>query len=92
MTLDSANLLVWVFRAELLDKMQLRARGMALSTEIKIEAAWRVKKPAVPSYLSTTVTGAVNLSFAYGAMGWAILSTSCANASLSKIGAVAHHG
>jgi glycosyltransferase involved in cell wall biosynthesis len=34
---------MWVFRAGLLEKMQLRASGMALSEEIKIEAAWRVK-------------------------------------------------
>lgn len=34
---------MWVFRAELLEKMQLHASGMALSEEIKIEAAWRVK-------------------------------------------------
>ncbi len=34
---------MWVFRRELLDKMRLRATGMALSEEIKIEAAWRVK-------------------------------------------------
>ncbi len=33
---------MWVFRAELLDRMQLRAVGMALSQEIKIEAAWRL--------------------------------------------------
>jgi glycosyltransferase involved in cell wall biosynthesis len=34
---------MWVFRTELLNKMQLRAEGMALSEEIKIEAAWRAK-------------------------------------------------
>jgi len=34
---------MWVFRRELLNKMQLRAEGMALSEEIKIEAAWRAK-------------------------------------------------
>ena len=34
---------MWAFRAELLDKMQLQAGGMALSQEIKIEAAWRLK-------------------------------------------------
>jgi len=34
---------MWVFRAKLLDNMQLKARGMALSEEIKIEAAWRLK-------------------------------------------------
>jgi len=34
---------MWVFRADLLDRMDLRANGMALSEEIKIEAAWRLK-------------------------------------------------
>ena len=34
---------MWVFRSELLDRMVLRANGMALSEEIKIEAAWRLK-------------------------------------------------
>ena len=34
---------MWVFRAELLDRMQLQAVGMALSQEIKIEAACRLK-------------------------------------------------
>lgn len=34
---------MWVFRSELLDHMDLRASGMALSEEIKIEAAWRLK-------------------------------------------------
>ena len=34
---------MWVFRAGLLDHMDLRANGMALSEEIKIEAAWRLK-------------------------------------------------
>lgn len=34
---------MWVFRSELLDRMRLRAGGMALSEEIKIEAAWRLK-------------------------------------------------
>ena len=34
---------MWVFRAGLLDRMDLRANGMALSEEIKIEAAWRLK-------------------------------------------------
>lgn len=34
---------MWVFRSELLDRMHLRAVGMALSQEIKIEAAWRLK-------------------------------------------------
>jgi len=34
---------MWVFRAELVDRMQLRATGMALSQEIKIEAACRLK-------------------------------------------------
>ena len=33
---------MWVFRSELLEKMQLRAVGMALSQEIKIEAACRL--------------------------------------------------
>jgi glycosyltransferase involved in cell wall biosynthesis len=33
---------MWVFRAELLDRMRLRAGGMALSEEIKIEAACRL--------------------------------------------------
>lgn len=34
---------MWVFRAKLLDNMKLQAGGMALSEEIKIEAAWRLK-------------------------------------------------
>ena len=34
---------MWVFRAELLKRMQLQAVGMALSQEIKIEAACRLK-------------------------------------------------
>ena len=34
---------MWVFRSGLLDRMDLRASGMALSEEIKIEAAWRLK-------------------------------------------------
>lgn len=34
---------MWIFRAELLKKMNLRARDMALSQEIKIEAACRLK-------------------------------------------------
>ena len=34
---------MWVFRSDLLDRMDLRASGMALSEEIKIEAAWRLK-------------------------------------------------
>ena len=34
---------MWVFRALLLDRMSLRAGGMALSQEIKIEAASRLK-------------------------------------------------
>jgi len=34
---------MWVFRSGLLDHMDLRASGMALSEEIKIEAAWRLK-------------------------------------------------
>ena len=33
---------MWVFRAELLERMRLRAEGMALSEEIKIEAASRL--------------------------------------------------
>ncbi|MFC1954889.1 glycosyltransferase family 2 protein [Chloroflexota bacterium] len=33
---------MWVFRSELLKRMQLRAVGMALSQEIKIEAACRL--------------------------------------------------
>jgi glycosyltransferase involved in cell wall biosynthesis len=32
---------MWVFRRELLGRMQLRAEGMAFSEEIKVEAAWR---------------------------------------------------
>lgn len=34
---------MWVFRGDLLDRMDLRAGGMALSQEIKIEAAYRLK-------------------------------------------------
>jgi len=34
---------MWVFRAKMLDNMQLRATGMALSEEVKIEAVWRLK-------------------------------------------------
>lgn len=34
---------MWVFRASLLDKMRLQSRDMALSQEIKIEAACRLK-------------------------------------------------
>ena len=34
---------MWVFKANLLDGMQLQAKGMALSEEIKIEAGWRLK-------------------------------------------------
>jgi glycosyltransferase involved in cell wall biosynthesis len=34
---------MWVLRRKLLDEMQLQAEGMALSEEIKIEAAWRAK-------------------------------------------------
>jgi len=34
---------MWVFRSDLLDGMDLRANGMALSEEIKIEAAWHLK-------------------------------------------------
>jgi len=34
---------MWVFRAALLEDMRLQAEGMALSEEIKIEAAWRLK-------------------------------------------------
>ena len=34
---------MWVLRRKLLSKMQLHAEGMALSEEIKIEAAWRAK-------------------------------------------------
>jgi len=34
---------MWVFRSGLLDRMDLRANGMALSEEIKIEAAWHLK-------------------------------------------------
>ena len=34
---------MWVFRSALLDDMRLSADGMALSEEIKIEAAWRLK-------------------------------------------------
>ena len=34
---------MWVFNADLLDGMQLRSGGMALSEEIKIEAVWRLK-------------------------------------------------
>ncbi|MBI2855963.1 MAG: glycosyltransferase family 2 protein [Chloroflexi bacterium] len=34
---------MWVFRAELLGKMRLQARGMALSQEIKIEAVSRLR-------------------------------------------------
>jgi glycosyltransferase involved in cell wall biosynthesis len=33
---------MWVFSADLLKGMQLRAGGMALSEEIKIEAVWRL--------------------------------------------------
>jgi len=33
---------MWIFKAELLDRMQLRAVSMALSQEIKIEASWRL--------------------------------------------------
>ena len=38
---------MWVFRAELLNRMQLKAVGMALSQEIKIEAVWRLKANCV---------------------------------------------
>lgn len=34
---------MWVFRSELLHRMCLKSCGMALSQEIKIEAAWRLK-------------------------------------------------
>ena len=34
---------MWVFRAKLLERMRLKATGMALSQEIKIEAACRLK-------------------------------------------------
>ncbi|NQW18524.1 MAG: glycosyltransferase family 2 protein [Chloroflexi bacterium] len=34
---------MWVFRAELLDRMNLKAGGMALSQEIKLEAGSRLK-------------------------------------------------
>ena len=34
---------MWVFKSELLERMRLTAGGMALSEEIKIEAAWRLK-------------------------------------------------
>jgi glycosyltransferase involved in cell wall biosynthesis len=34
---------MWVFRAELLDRMSLTAGGMAMSQEIKLEAASRLK-------------------------------------------------
>lgn len=34
---------MWIFRASLLDKMRLRSTDMALSQEIKIEAACRLK-------------------------------------------------
>ena len=34
---------MWVFRADLLDRMNLRAGGMALSQEIKLEAGSRLK-------------------------------------------------
>jgi hypothetical protein len=34
---------MWVFRADLLDRMNLKAGGMALSQEIKLEAGSRLK-------------------------------------------------
>jgi len=34
---------MWVFRSHLLDRMDLRAGGMALSEEIKIEAFWHLR-------------------------------------------------
>lgn len=38
---------MWIFRSELLDRMCLKSCGMALSQEIKIEAAWRLKARCV---------------------------------------------
>jgi hypothetical protein len=45
---------MWVFSADLLEGMQLRAGGMALSEEIKIEAVWRLsaKCAEVPIHYS----------------------------------------
>jgi glycosyltransferase involved in cell wall biosynthesis len=40
---DDSQSGMWVFRRELLKRMQLRAGGMAFSEEIKIEAAWRAR-------------------------------------------------
>ena len=40
---DDSQSGMWIFRRKLLDEMQLHAKGMALSEEIKIEAAWRAK-------------------------------------------------
>jgi glycosyltransferase involved in cell wall biosynthesis len=34
---------MWVFRKALLDRVRLRSSGMALSEELKIEVAWRLR-------------------------------------------------
>lgn len=34
---------MWVFRKALLDRIHLRSKGMALSEELKIEVAWRLR-------------------------------------------------
>jgi glycosyltransferase involved in cell wall biosynthesis len=68
---------MWCFRKEILSRMNLRSTGMALSEEIKIEAAWRLrlrcaevpihyKKRTNASKLNVWRDGMVNLAYLVG--------------------------